>query len=106
MANSVLFSPLMNEHGNLDHEKSSGEPSKLSRQNGGIDKNYEEDDRDISKSTTKLMQEEERNIGSVDSAVYEKYLKAAGGVIWAPVIILLLVLSQAAQGMMLCSALN
>ena len=33
-----------------------------------------------------LMQEEERNTGAVGWDIYKKYLKNAGGIIWAPVI--------------------
>ena len=47
----------------------------------------------------KLMQEEERNTGAVTWGTYRRYLQYAGGIIWAPVIISLLVVSQAAQGM-------
>lgn len=45
-----------------------------------------------------LMQVEERNTGSVETLIYKKYLKAAGGLLWAPFLILLLTLSQSAQG--------
>ena len=45
-----------------------------------------------------LMQAEERNTGQVESVIYKKYLKAAGGLSWAPLLILLLALSQASQG--------
>ncbi|TDL20293.1 multidrug resistance-associated ABC transporter [Rickenella mellea] len=44
-----------------------------------------------------LMSEEERNRGSVPWSVYRKYLKYAGGVFWAPFIILLLTLMQGAS---------
>ena len=46
--------------------------------------------------------EEERNRGSVPFSIYARYLKHAGGVIWAPVIILLLTLMQGASGMKTC----
>ena len=50
------------------------------------------------KGSAALMTEEERNRGAVPTSVYTQYLKFAGGVIWAPVIILLLTLSQGASG--------
>jgi ATP-binding cassette subfamily C (CFTR/MRP) protein 1 len=54
------------------------------------------------KSTTDraaLMQKEERNTGQVENITYAKYLRAAGGLSWAPLLVLLLTLAQAAQGM-------
>ena len=45
-----------------------------------------------------LMQLEERNIGAVTWEIYKKYLRFAGGLVWAPVILTLLILAQAAQG--------
>ena len=43
------------------------------------------------------MQKEERNVGQVEGVVYAKYLRAAGGVAWAPMLLLLLAFGQAAQ---------
>ena len=45
-----------------------------------------------------LMQLEERNVGAVSWAVYKKYLRFAGGLVWAPVVFGLLILTQANQG--------
>ena len=45
-----------------------------------------------------LMQKEERNVGKVETVVYAKYLKAAGGLAWAPILLSLLALGQAATG--------
>ncbi|KAG8997825.1 hypothetical protein FRB94_007433 [Tulasnella sp. JGI-2019a] len=42
-----------------------------------------------------MMQDEERNTGAVAFSVYKQYLQAAGGLYWAPVIILLLTLNEA-----------
>jgi len=47
---------------------------------------------------SKLMSEEERNRGAVSLSVYAKYLRYAGGVIWAPVIVGILTLLQGASG--------
>ncbi|EJD02283.1 multidrug resistance-associated ABC transporter [Fomitiporia mediterranea MF3/22] len=52
---------------------------------------------DEKKPQQQLMTEEERNIGAVPLTVYKKYLKYAGGIIWAPTIILLLALTQGAS---------
>jgi ATP-binding cassette subfamily C (CFTR/MRP) protein 1 len=46
-----------------------------------------------------LMQLEERNVGAVPWDVYKKYLRFSGGLIWAPVILVLLFISQANQGL-------
>jgi ATP-binding cassette subfamily C (CFTR/MRP) protein 1 len=45
-----------------------------------------------------LMQAEERAKGQVSTETYVKYFRYAGSVLWAPLIIGLLVLSQAASG--------
>jgi hypothetical protein len=50
------------------------------------------------KSGDDLMQVEERNTGAVTWITYSKYLRFAGGLWWAPIIILLLSLSEGAQG--------
>ena len=48
-----------------------------------------------------LMQLEERNVGAVSWDIYKKYLRYAGGLVWAPVIFILLVLVQGSQGWVL-----
>lgn len=45
-----------------------------------------------------LMQIEERNVGSVTSTVYKRYLRAAGGLKWLPLLIVFLVLNEGANG--------
>ena len=45
-----------------------------------------------------LMQLEERNIGAVSWEVYKKYLRFAGGLVWVPLVLALLILTQANQG--------
>ena len=45
-----------------------------------------------------LMQLEERNVGAVSWEIYKKYLRFAGGVAWAPLVLALLILTQANQG--------
>ena len=44
------------------------------------------------------MQEEDRNTGQMDWGIYRMYLKAAGGLTWAPVILGGLLLTEAANG--------
>lgn len=53
---------------------------------------------DEKKAQKHLMSDEERNKGAVPFSAYGEYLKHAGGIVWAPVIILLLVLMQSASG--------
>jgi ATP-binding cassette subfamily C (CFTR/MRP) protein 1 len=45
-----------------------------------------------------LMQLEERNVGAVSWEVYKKYLRFAGGLVWAPVVLALLIVTQGNQG--------
>jgi hypothetical protein len=45
----------------------------------------------------KLMQGDERLIGAVGSDVYVGYLRAAGGLSWLPLLVMLLILSQATE---------
>ncbi|KAG6856152.1 hypothetical protein H0H87_007058 [Tephrocybe sp. NHM501043] len=92
--NSVLFSRLMDEYGNLDPESEGGDDKKAGR--AGAEGLLDEADR-IGKKTGALMQAEERNTGSVTWDVYRSYLRFAGGIIWAPIIIFLLTLSQGSQ---------
>jgi ATP-binding cassette subfamily C (CFTR/MRP) protein 1 len=93
MKHGVVFSRLMEDYGNLDHEEQAsavkGEKALIVA---------DEDEIDAKKDQAALMQTEERSTGAVSWDTYGKYLKAAGGITWAPVIILLLTLAQAAQG--------
>jgi len=49
-------------------------------------------------ATTPHMQAEERQTGTVSSAVYSTYLRYAGGLIWLPVFLIVVAAAQAAQG--------
>jgi len=89
MKDSIVFSRLMDEYGSL--EKDDETEKKARKKEGGTANTEETNDKKT------LMQEEERNMGSVTWAVYAKYLRFAGGTIWAPIIILLLTLAQGAQ---------
>lgn len=44
------------------------------------------------------MQEEDRNTGQMDWGIYGMYLKAAGSLTWAPIILGGLFLTEAANG--------
>ena len=93
MKDSLVFSRLMEEYGSLDQDDEA--EKKASKKEGAADASEEINDK---RADATLMQEEERNTGSVTWAVYAKYLHFAGGIIWAPIIVLLLTLSQGAQG--------
>jgi ATP-binding cassette subfamily C (CFTR/MRP) protein 1 len=78
---------------------------------GNAKDNRKERSTDLAKNETKplqykpdsaedvLMELEERNVGAVPWDVYKKYLRFSGGLIWAPVILVLLIFSQANQGL-------
>lgn len=90
MKGSIVFSRLMDDYGSLE------EAEKGSKKEGAVANSPEE--LGNKKVDATLMQAEERNTGSVTWQVYAKYLHFAGGIIWAPVILLLLTLTQGAQG--------
>lgn len=103
MANGVTFSHLMEEYGNLEAEADAKNYPSTKRK---VKKDAEADDSTEEGGLKKnsnmvLMQTEERNTGAVTWTVYQKYLGFAGGVIWAPIIVLLLTLTQGAQGVFL-----
>jgi len=90
----------MEEYGNLEAETDTNSPSSSKR---AVKKVAESDDSTEESGPEKnsnmaLMQTEERNTGAVTWTVYKKYLGFAGGMIWVPVIVLLLTLTQGAQG--------
>ena len=94
MANSVVFAQLMKEHGSLESEPERDDQALGCRRKRTDNKNAEP-----KKADTALMQIEERNTGAVTYSTYHKYLRFAGTVTWAPIVIFLLALSQVAQGM-------
>lgn len=91
MGSGTALSRLMDDYGNLENKKQA--ISKMDLDNGPVDDNLEKDN-----TAAELMQLEERVTGAVEWNTYRRYLWFAGGIYWAPVIILLLILSQAAQG--------
>lgn len=54
-------------------------------------------------AATPHMQAEERQVGTVSSAVYAAYLRYAGGLIWIPALVIVVATAQAAQGQCWCS---
>src|ERR1700733_2477451 len=93
MKDSVVFSHLMDEYGNLEQEKEL-DKSKTAKGDTAEEPGALKD----KKPADDLMQVEERNTGAVTWGIYSKYLRFAGGLIWAPLIFILLTLSQGAQG--------
>ncbi|KAF8066646.1 multidrug resistance-associated ABC transporter [Lyophyllum atratum] len=94
MGDSVVFSRLMEEYGSLDEEKEHDGKERDARKGT---KDEQEEGADEKKPGAALMQAEERNTGSVTWDVYAGYLRFAGGIVWAPIIIILLTLTQGAQ---------
>jgi hypothetical protein len=104
MAGSVVFSRLMDEYGSLELEADEEKDKKAKKGDrkekkglGPDDASTEEGDPKKAKDAA-LMQIEERNTGAVTWGVYRDYLRFAGGLIWAPAILLMISLAQAAQG--------
>lgn len=95
MENAPVFSRLMEEYGNLDHSKPMAEGHEKAKKEP-VDT---EDTAAPEIGDAVLMSTEERNIGAVPLSIYQQYLKFAGGIIWAPAMLLLLIFFQAASGM-------
>ncbi|KDR79232.1 hypothetical protein GALMADRAFT_243140 [Galerina marginata CBS 339.88] len=88
MAHNKVFCRLIEEYGNPETRKNPKVVTDLSLRTGGANTS----DKDVDAA---LMEAEERNTGAVSWIVYKKYLLSAGGLFWAPVILLLLLLGQA-----------
>jgi ATP-binding cassette subfamily C (CFTR/MRP) protein 1 len=99
MANSVVFAHLMEEHGNLESEPDQGDQPPGARRKQMDNKDSKFDEAGPKKADTGLMQIEERNTGAITWGVYHKYLRFSGSVAWAPFLLILLTISQVAQGM-------
>ena len=91
MNDSAVFSRLIEEHGNA-HTKNQNAPTGKESASFGGWKASTDAVEDV------LMQEEERNTGAVGWVIYKKYLKNAGGIIWAPVIGALLLIVEGNNG--------
>ncbi|KAG6830985.1 hypothetical protein H0H92_013457 [Tricholoma furcatifolium] len=95
IGDSLIFSRLMEEYGSLSCDSKEAAAEKPGRTDTA---EFDNGGQGGKKSDGALMQAEERNTGSVAWKVYGGYLHFAGGVIWAPIIVFLLVLSQGSQG--------
>ena len=98
MANSVVFAHLMEEHGNLESETDQDDQLTGARRKRMDNKDGKSDEGGPKKADVGLMQIEERNTGAITWSIYHKYLRFAGSVAWAPLLVFLLTLSQVAQG--------
>ena len=90
------FAKLLRDFGAAEKEKEKSKKAEeeteaeTQKKAGGVDP---ED-----KEKTKLMQDEERERGAVAASVYKAYMRFAGGMAWAPFILVLLVLMECATG--------
>lgn len=91
MQDSVIFSRVMEEYGTQEDKEENVEDTKEAEK-------VAKEAKEGSGTRDELMQEEERLTGSVDGSVYAKYLRAAGGLFYFPLILLLLVGYQGAAG--------
>lgn len=91
MKQGNTFCRLMEEYGSLEQAESQ-KPKKDRVQDMSTKADTQAKQRDT------LMQEEERFTGSVSWSTYAGYLRFGGGIIWAPLILILLTLMQSAQG--------
>lgn len=110
MANSTVFSKLIDEYGNAesDDERADTDPKATVSRKGsrrkdskaGAAEDSSDDVDDLKKQDGEggLMQSEERATGAVTWPIYKSYMQYAGGVFWGPLIFALLTLTQAAAG--------
>lgn len=91
---SVVFAKLIEEYGAIEED----DKIKTDMTPVLADSNA---DPHVKRDTVALMQVEERNTGAVTWTTYSRYLKYAGGLFWAPVILSLLILVQGAQGIVI-----
>ena len=93
-SDGLVFSRLMDEFGNAESREDNREDRIAGLAKDGTEPlQYKPDSAEDA-----LMQLEERNVGAVSWDVYKKYLRFAGGLVWAPVVLVLLILTQANQG--------
>ncbi|GJJ12903.1 hypothetical protein Clacol_007149 [Clathrus columnatus] len=101
IANGETFSKLIEEYGSQEEEDVENvdvtESNSTDLLATALEVEAEASDPKAKLVRVPLMQQEERNTGQVETAVYLKYLNAAGGLSWLPLLVLLLTLSQVAQ---------
>lgn len=99
MEKSTVFAKLIEEHGSLEREGEDEDEQLDKRRRKTKDHEHESVvEGGQAKKGAALMQTEERIVGAVTWDVYKGYLRFAGGLIWAPIVIGLLALTQGAQG--------
>jgi len=91
MSNSVIFRRLVDEYGSLEANQGSSRGQPAAKQHAGPASTS-------NKADDVLMQLEERQTGAVTWGVYKNYLRNAGGLFWAPIIVALLLLQEAGNG--------
>jgi ATP-binding cassette subfamily C (CFTR/MRP) protein 1 len=92
MQRDTLFSRLIEEYGNLEDPNTTAASGARPDRPGATP--AEKTDTIDPKTQADLMQEEERETGSVSWSVYSRYLKHAGGLVWFPINVGLLILTQ------------
>lgn len=93
---SPSFTRLMEEYGHMeDKELETGGAGHVKRVDG---LSQVANDAGQESKAIAQMQVEERQTGTVSWGIYGKYLDYAGGLFWAPVFIVILAATQAAQG--------
>jgi len=91
MSNSVIFRRLVDEYGSAEANQGVSRAQPARKQLAGPASTS-------NKADDVLMQLEERQTGAVTWGVYKNYLRNAGGLFWAPIIVALLLLQEAGNG--------
>jgi ATP-binding cassette subfamily C (CFTR/MRP) protein 1 len=92
MSNNAVFRNLIDENLNRDIEKKVAPNQTVA--GSGMDQPGTK-----KLANVDLMEREEQNVGAVSWNVYKKYLDSAGGLFWVPIVLCLLVLNEAGNGM-------
>ncbi|TFY55007.1 hypothetical protein EVJ58_g8525 [Rhodofomes roseus] len=94
MKDSVTFSRMIEEYGNMEKEKVKAEAQAVEKVDESVALGASKES-DVAQP--QLMQEEERLTGSVSWKTYGAFFRYAGGLAWAPLLLLLVALMQGAQ---------
>lgn len=95
MKDASAFSRLMDEYGSLERQESPKSLKDEALDTKPVDPLHDLVDK---QAQAALMQAEERETGAVSSEIYRKYLRFAGGTVWAPIVLALVVLQEGSQG--------
>jgi ATP-binding cassette subfamily C (CFTR/MRP) protein 1 len=93
MDRKSILASLLEEYGNLEEE--SREPQEIGV---GVDALKQKQDAISDTADAALMQVEERVTGAVTWNTYTQYFRHAGSVVWAPAILLIILLLQGSAG--------